>query len=96
MSDPRDPLIGTILGGTFRVMQPLGAVGMGAVFLAEHLRLPRPLHTYSFPNDPEAAIAAEVPDFFAQQRAPTWRENPDRSMADWPSRLSSRSESIQS
>jgi serine/threonine-protein kinase len=41
MTEPLDPLIGTILGGTFRVLERLGAGGMGAVFRAEHLRLPR-------------------------------------------------------
>lgn len=39
--DGRDPLIGAVLGGTYRIDQRLGAGGMGAVFAATHLRTGR-------------------------------------------------------
>ena len=38
-----DPLIGDVLAGTFRVTKVLGAGGMGRVYEAEHVRLPRRL-----------------------------------------------------
>jgi serine/threonine-protein kinase len=37
----RDPLTGEVLAGTFRVTQLLGSGGMGRVYEAEHVRLPR-------------------------------------------------------
>jgi serine/threonine-protein kinase len=36
-----DPLIGEVLAGTFRIVELLGAGGMGRVYEAEHVRLPR-------------------------------------------------------
>ena len=36
-----DPLTGEVLAGTFRVTQLLGSGGMGRVYEAEHVRLPR-------------------------------------------------------
>jgi serine/threonine-protein kinase len=36
-----DPLTGEVLAGTFRITQLLGSGGMGRVFEAEHVRLPR-------------------------------------------------------
>jgi eukaryotic-like serine/threonine-protein kinase len=38
---PADPLVGTVLGGAFRILQPLARGGMGRVYEAEHLRVPR-------------------------------------------------------
>jgi serine/threonine-protein kinase len=40
-SSEDDPLIGEVLAGTFCVTEPLGAGGMGMVYAAEHVRLPR-------------------------------------------------------
>jgi len=37
----QDPLLGEVLAGSFRVMQVLGSGGMGRVYEAEHVRLPR-------------------------------------------------------
>src|SRR5690606_20766872 len=39
--DGPDPLIGAVLGGTYRIDRRLGAGGMGAVFAATHLRTGR-------------------------------------------------------
>lgn len=36
---PRDPLIGTLLGDTYRVIKPLGRGGMGELYVARHERL---------------------------------------------------------
>jgi serine/threonine protein kinase len=36
-----DPLIGQVLGGTYRVLRTLGSGGMGTVYVAEHQRLRR-------------------------------------------------------
>jgi serine/threonine protein kinase len=38
-----DPLIGDVLAGTFRITQLLGSGGMGRVYEADHVRLPRKL-----------------------------------------------------
>ena len=34
-------MLGTILKDTYRITKPLGSGGMGTVFVAEHLKLPR-------------------------------------------------------
>jgi len=39
--EPPDPYIGTILGERYRIIQKLGAGGMGAVYLAEHVVIER-------------------------------------------------------
>ena len=36
-----DPLVGEVLAGTFRILELLGEGGMGRVYEAEHVRLPR-------------------------------------------------------
>jgi serine/threonine protein kinase len=36
-----DPLIGEVLAGAFRIIAPLGSGGMGRVYEAEHVRVPR-------------------------------------------------------
>ncbi len=40
---PRDPLLGTVLGETYRIDRPLGRGGMGALYVATHLRVERPV-----------------------------------------------------
>ncbi len=40
---PADPLLGEVLGGTYRIDEPLGRGGMGALYLATHLRVERPV-----------------------------------------------------
>ena len=40
-SQPEDPLIGAIVSGTYKVVRRLGEGGMGRVYEAEHLRLPK-------------------------------------------------------
>lgn len=58
-----DPLVGEILAGTYCVMRPLGEGGMGRVYEAEHVRLPRTfavkvLHD-SLAHHPEAVARFE-------------------------------------
>jgi eukaryotic-like serine/threonine-protein kinase len=40
-TDPSDPMIGRVLGGTYRLLERRGKGGMGVVFRAEHIRLKR-------------------------------------------------------
>ena len=40
-SDPSDPLVGQVLGGAYRITRLIGRGGMGAVYEAAHLRLPK-------------------------------------------------------
>ena len=40
-ADDSDPIIGVVLGGTFRVLSVLGEGAMGVVYEAQHLRLDR-------------------------------------------------------
>ena len=40
-SQPEDPLIGALVSGTYRVVRRIGEGGMGRVYEAQHLRLPK-------------------------------------------------------
>src|SRR5262245_31570175 len=40
-TDPTDPLVGQVLGGAYRITRLIGRGGMGAVYEAAHLRLPK-------------------------------------------------------
>ncbi|MEM9189489.1 MAG: serine/threonine-protein kinase [Myxococcota bacterium] len=42
-SHPDDPLVGVVLAGTYRILRLLAQGGMGRLYEAEHLRLPRRL-----------------------------------------------------
>src|SRR5690348_3133606 len=38
---PEDPMLGQVVGGAYRISRRLGAGGMGYVYEANHVRLPR-------------------------------------------------------
>ena len=54
---PRDPLIGSLLQGRYRVLQRIGKGGMGVVYLAEHVLIRRKVAIKTLHANPPAAPA---------------------------------------
>jgi serine/threonine-protein kinase len=64
-TDPPDPLVGRIIDGKYRVLQPLGEGGMAQVYTAEHLLLGH-LVAIKFLRR-ELAVDSEIAERFARE-----------------------------
>ncbi|MCC7539118.1 MAG: serine/threonine protein kinase [Deltaproteobacteria bacterium] len=60
-----DPLVGTVVGGRYKVVRPLGEGGMGMVYLAEHTTLRRTVALKTI--RPELAADGELAARFARE-----------------------------
>lgn len=60
-----DPLVGAVLGGTYRIEERLGAGGMGTVYAATHLRTGRPVAVKVL--SPEAAARRGAMERFRRE-----------------------------
>jgi eukaryotic-like serine/threonine-protein kinase len=65
VSDPDDPLIGTIIGDRYRVEKELGSGGMGTVYCAEHVMMEKRVALKVL--HPNLAVVGSVMDRFQRE-----------------------------